>query len=222
LDLLAHEFMRSGWSFRHLHRLIVNSQTYRLSSSAAAADENTLAADPDNQFYWRMNGRRMESQLIRDSLLHLAGELDTRLGGPSIAANSASRRRSLYFRHSRDDQNKFVKMFDDADLLQCYRRSESIVPQQALALSNSSLSLDMASKIAHRISAELKPGGDRHEFIQSAFQLLLARSASSEELQACATFFGELERLAADQSELHRRGSFVHAMLNHNDFISIR
>ena len=60
LDYLAFELMESGWSFRHLHRLIVTSKTYRLSSSMANADETTVAADPDNQFYWRANGRRIE------------------------------------------------------------------------------------------------------------------------------------------------------------------
>ncbi len=231
LDLLAYEFRQSGWSFRHLHRLICNSETYRLSSSSAGANEQTLAADPTNQFYWRTNGRRMESQIVRDSLLQLAGDLDTQLGGPSVGANGDSRRRSLYFKHSRDDQDKFLKMFDDADLLQCYRRTESIVPQQALALSNSGLSIKMATKIAERIAAdlkadELKAEEGRSGFIAAVFETLLARPATADEVAECNKFFGELAQLLAGKSpeslETRLRARFVHAMLNHNDFITIR
>ncbi|HSG71337.1 MAG TPA: DUF1553 domain-containing protein, partial [Planctomycetaceae bacterium] len=76
LDFLSADFIESGWSFRHLHRLIVTSRAYQLSSSTYAADEATLANDSTNQYYWRMNARRMESELVRDCLLQLGGELD--------------------------------------------------------------------------------------------------------------------------------------------------
>jgi hypothetical protein len=154
LDTLAAEFMESGWSFRHLHRLIVTSRAYRLSSTTAGADAKTLAADPNNHFYWRMNMRRMEAQVVRDSLLQLAGVLDPKMGGPSINPSDAARRRSLYFKHSRDQQDKLLKMFNDADHLQCYRRTESIAPQQALALSNSKLAIEMSGLIAKKIKGE--------------------------------------------------------------------
>ena len=98
----------------------------------------------------------MESELVRDSLLHLAGAIDWRLGGPSVkpqGRGEAAGRRSLYFTHSRDDQHAFLVMFDHADILRCYRRSESIVPQQALTLANSRMSLEAARKIAGRIDA---------------------------------------------------------------------
>src|SRR5690606_25952912 len=150
LDYLAVELMESGWSFRHLHRLLVTSAAYRRNSSNAGADPATLAADPTNRYYWRAHPRRMESQVLRDSILHLAGTLDLTVGGPSLDPKKPSFRRSLYFTQSRDDQNKFLSMFDDADILQCYRRPESIVPQQALALANSSISIGMAEKIAAR------------------------------------------------------------------------
>ena len=128
---------------KHIHRLIVTSNTYRLTSSSAGAASETLAADPDNRFYWRANPIRMEAQVVRDSLLYLAGELDLTRGGPSIPVNDeASRRRSLYFVHSHNEHQKFLSMFDDASVLECYRRAESIVPQQALALENSPLATD--------------------------------------------------------------------------------
>ena len=218
LDTLAVEFMESGWSFRHLHRLIVTSRTYRLRSTTAGADPKTLVADPNNHFYWRMNTRRMEAQVVRDSLLHLAGVLDTKMSGPSINPGDVARRRSLYFKHSRDQQDKLLKMFNDADHLQCYRRSESIVPQQALALSNSKLAIEMSGLIAKKIGSE--------GFVESTFEILLGRKPDSTERQECLKTLVGLEAAAkkekkANPAQRARRG-LVHALLNHNDFVSVR
>ena len=229
LDFLATEFMQSGWSFRHLHRLIVTSQTYQRTSSSTDADPATLQQDRDNQFYWRMNSTRMQSQVVRDSLLHLAGKLDTTVGGPSVDANGDSRRRSLYFKHSRDDQNRLLKMFDDADLMQCYRRKVSIVPQQALALANGDLSLSLAADIADRIAENCDPSpsadsvaGVSHTFIRTAFEFILARLPTDDELAVCREYLDDLAALpdAPDPPRMRRR--LVHALLNHNDFITIR
>jgi hypothetical protein len=228
LDFLAAEFIESGWSFRHLHRLIVTSQAYQFSSSTAGADPASLTADSTNSFYWRMNARRMESQIVRDSLLYMSGTLDEKLGGPSLNVGNASKRRSIYFKHSRDDQDKFLSMFDDADLLQCYRRSESIVPQQALALANSELSMSMAALIADRIFKSL-PTADHSQFISNAFETLLSRAATTEEHDECLAFSDQLrvlleddESVSADDRDSRIRKRLVHSLLNHNDFISIR
>ena len=221
LDMLAWEFMNSGWSFQHLHRLIVSSETYALSASSKECDPTTAIADPDNLYLWRMNSRRMESQVIRDSLLSLAGQLDPTLGGPSISPSPEARRRSIYFLHSRDQKDSFLDMFDNADILQCYRRSESIVPQQALALSNSRLAIEMSGQIALRISKQTKPN-DRDAFIQSTFFLILGRHPSSSEATECERYFAEMTNLAEVTDEQLLRARFVQAMLNHNDFITIR
>ena len=218
LDTLAAEFMESDWSFRHLHRLIVTSRAYRFRSTTAGADPKTLIADPNNHFYWRMNTRRMEAQVVRDSLLHLAGVLDTKMGGPSINSSDTVRRRSLYFKHSRDQQDKLLKMFNDADHLQCYRRSESIVPQQALAMANSKLAIEMSGLIATRLVEK--------KFVEQAFNLLLARSPESVEREECLRTLKKLESMAVkgkktNPAQRARRG-LVHALLNHNDFVSIR
>ncbi len=223
LDYLAVEFVESGWSFRHLHRLLVTSTAYRRSSSNAEADPATLAADPTNRFYWRAHPRRMESQVLRDSLLHLAGTLDLTPGGPPLDPKKPSLRRSLYFTHSRDDPDKFLSMFDDADILQCYRRPESIVPQQALALANSAVSIGMAEKIATRLP---RSGEGRDLFLEAAFKLLLGRSPDENELAECNTYCTEMAALetvttAPDPEELIR-SRFVHALLNHNDFVTVR
>lgn len=228
LDHLAWEFMESGWSMKHLHRLIVTSDVYQLSSSIKNANPKTLEADSTNQYYWRMNTRRMEAQIVRDSLLKLSGTLDETLGGPSLDVGNNSSRRSLYFKHSRDQQDKFLSMFDDADLLQCYQRNESIVPQQALALANSELSMSLAEIIAVKIQDSIS-GGDQNLFILTTFETLLGRSATEDEIEACTAYFEHIEELIKTEKKLSVneldatvRARLVHSLLNHNDFISIR
>jgi hypothetical protein len=140
------------------------------------------------------------------------------MGGPSVNPGDAVRRRSLYFKHSRDQQDKFLKMFNDADHLQCYRRTESIVPQQALALANGKLAIEMSGLIAKRMEED--------EFVELSFELLLGRKPDSTERQACLKTLTELQAIAkkagkADPDQRARRG-LVHALLNHNDFVSIR
>lgn len=215
LDYLAVEFIESGWSMKRLHEMIVTSKAWRRSSSNLGADPGTRAIDPDNHFYWRMNSRRMESQVIRDSLLHLAGALDLKQGGPSVDPKAAERRRSLYLGHSRDQQDQLLSMFDDADIFACYRRSESIVPQQALALSNSEISIEMSEEVAALSAAEKH---DR-EFASRVFELILCRKPDAAELDACATFLVELEEVSPEGPG---RARLVHALFNHNDFINIR
>jgi mono/diheme cytochrome c family protein len=224
LDWLAAEFIESGWSFKQLHRLLVTSEAYRRGSSNADADPDTLTADPTNRFYWRAHPRRMESQVVRDSLLRLGGELDLTAGGPSVPPNGGSKRRGLYLTHSRDAEDKFLTMFDNADIFQCYRRTESIVPQQALAMANSGLSLEMAEKIAARLHAD-DPGGEI-AFIGDVFILLLGRSPDEEEQSACLEYWHEISQLdsvkKADDPAVVIRARFVHALLNHNDFVTVR
>ncbi len=221
LDWLAVEFMDHGWSMKHVHRLIVTSRTYRLSSSNSDVAETNLDRDPDNRFLWRMNPRRMEAQLVRDGLLALSGELDLTLGGPSIPVNQDSRRRSLYYVHSHNEHQKFLSTFDDANVLECYRRAESIVPQQALALENSPLATAAAEKIVARMGTT-----DDGEFIAAAHATILGVTPTSEEIAVCRTALAEWATLAQSakqtDSQRHARNQLVQALLNHNDFVTIR
>ena len=132
LDWLAIEFMESGWSMKHLHRLIVTSQAYRMQSTAGKAEADNARIDPDNHYLWRMNVRRMEAEVIRDSLLCLAGVLDTTMHGTDLPLKAAEiiQRRSIYYRYARGDRIPFLVMFDAPSVEECYRRDETIVPQQ--------------------------------------------------------------------------------------------
>jgi mono/diheme cytochrome c family protein len=225
LDWLAVELIEHDWSMKHIHRLIVTSDTYRLSSSSAGARKATLAADHDNQFYWRMNPVRMEAQIVRDSLLSLAGELDVSPGGPSVSVHDeASRRRSLYFVHSHNDHQKFLSMFDDANVLDCYRRTESIVPQQALALENSSFVAAMAPRIVQRITAT--GSADDVDFVRDAFVMILAVEPTDDEQTVLVELLQRMTEVAVSQKreapKSFARTSLVQTLLNHNDFITVR
>src|SRR5207249_219333 len=92
------------------------------------------------------------SQVVRDSLLHVAGRLDLRQGGPSVdpEKEGSSLRRAIYFTQTANIEHTFLAAFDNSNVLECYRRQESIVPQQALALANSKLTRECADAIAKR------------------------------------------------------------------------
>lgn len=213
LDFLAVELMENGWSLKHIHRLIVHSEAYAMTSSNANAASVNRERDPENHYLWRMNPVRMDAQTLRDSLLHLSGRLDPRIGGPTLDPKTGDKllRRSLYFNQTRDESNQFLEMFDNANVLDCYRRAESIVPQQALALMNAQTSLASAEVIARQLD---EPTDEA--FIKTAFQALLATSPSQEELKICQEALTELG--PRDKA----RSAFIHTLVNHHDFITIR
>lgn len=228
LDWLAAELIDSGWDMKHIHQLIVTSATYRMSSSTIGCEAN-LATDPDNKCWWHRNAMRLEAEAVRDAILSLAGTLDLKRGGPPIVAaeQAASTRRSLYFFHSNNDRNLFLTTFDAAAVKECYRRDESIVPQQALALTNSGLILDAAEKIARRLSEPTEPSLplDDAAFVQRAFRMILGTAANSDELEASLAALEasrKLPEFTAAASSGKARALFVWALLNHNDFLTIR
>ena len=148
------------------------------------------------------------------------------LGGPSIPVNNeTSRRRSLYFVHSHNEHQKFLSMFDDASVLECYRRAESIVPQQALALENSPLATTMAEKIAQRLAAA-NPTASDQDFIRAAFLTVLSVEPTESEqavaVEAIARLTAAAKLKNRPNPETHARTHLIHALLNHNDFVTIR
>jgi len=243
LDWLASELMENGWSMKAMHRLMVTSNTYRMRSSGPNLAYASRKLDPENQYLWRMNSRRMESEIVRDSLLSVAGQLDTTMGGPELdeAQAEVTPRRSLYFHHTPDSQAMFLKLFNAPDPTDCYKREESIVPQQALALANSKFSRKQARILTRTLlSKQREP--DRAVFINSAFEAVLGRLPNAKELAESRNFVVEqaslyrnAEKLTslpatgtpsevppAEEPELRARENLVHVLFNHNDFVTIR
>lgn len=192
----------------------------------SAATHANHGLDPENKYYWRMNSQRMDANVLRDSLLRLAGTLDPKLGGPTMdPKREDSLRRSFYFTQSPEDLNKFLEMFDNANTKECYRRDESILPQQALALANSKLVSTAAAKVAERLVTDSESAAD-DAFIRTTFTTLLATVPTPAEQQLCADSLAQFLAAAKERKssppETKARAALVHALLNHNDFITIR
>lgn len=223
LDWLAAEFMSRQWSFKEMHRLMVTSRTYRMASTP---DERNASFDPDNVFLWRMSSRRLEAEAVRDGLFYAAGNLDLTMGGPEIdhKLGLESRRRSLYLRLAAEKEVEFLRIFDGPMVTECYERRSSVMPQQALALVNSSLVQREAAQLAERLTDVY--GNDDQGFIREAYQRVLARLPEQEEIGLCTEFLGlpasETRALDSDSSLLDRRRNLVLVLFNHNDFVTVR
>ena len=234
LDWLATELMEKGWRMKHLHRLIVTSAAYRQSSTSDS--QASLQADADNRHLWQMNSRRMEAELVRDSMLAAASELDLAMGGPELAENlgQTSRRRSLYFRTTPDSKMQMLDLFDLANPNACYERHESVMPQQSLALLNSPLALDLSRTLARKLASEKKEA-----FTTAAFEWVLSRPPSKKEMSLSIKFLQTQESKlakggtpftgvnaskipAAKDSAQRARENLVLVLFNHNDFVTIR
>ncbi len=216
LDWLAAELMENGWSMQHLHRLIVTSAAYRrasrsgdLQSLTAVANRRSMETDPDNHFLWRMNPSRMEAEVVRDSVLHLAGALDPKMGGQELENTEAetSARRSLYFSCHPEvgGRSAMAAMFDAPEPTDCYRRTSSVLPQQALVMTNSKLVHDHSAALARQI------GADAPDFITAAFEHILSRAPTEVELSSCRDFLKQ-----------GSKESLVRVLVNHNDFVTVR
>ncbi len=261
LDWLAVEFIESGWSMKQLHRLIVTSATYRRSSgegrgargeqdrspdlSPLATHPSPLSSDPDNRFYWRSNVRRMEAEVVRDTLWSLTEGLDRSFGGVELepAAADTTPRRSLYFRHTPDDQATMLELFDGPSAAECFERTDSIMPQQALALANSSLALMQSRNLARTLS-QAQAGTaltSDADFLRSAFERVLSRSPNADELAKTEAFLQRQTAALADPAKqtrtttglnsslapatdprLRARENLVHVLLNYHEFVTIR
>lgn len=252
LDWLAVELMDNGWRMKPLHRMIVLSNAYRMSSATVSSNNEdqrrsdlNAKLDSTNRFLWRMNSRRMEAEVVRDSVLAVAGSLDMTRGGPEIpeAEGQSTLRRSLYFRNTPNEKMKFLELFDVADPNACYRRRESVVPQQALALMNSALALDQARLLAEKLTSVAGPGDDETAstaFVVAAFETVLNRPPTSEERSASLKFLrqnadlvksanlpvfaagGQSRRGPSSTGHLRARENFVHVLFSHNAFVTVR
>ncbi len=250
LDWLACELMDSGWSLKHLHRLIVTSRAYRMASilpqSVMQQDDvnakeyhQAMSVDPDNKLYWRFPATRMQAEVVRDSLLALSGELDQTLGGHEIDHRQglSSRRRSLYFTHHGEEKMEFLELFDAANACDCYRRSSSVQPQQALALINSELTKSLSRQLEDRLwnRSNVDPDGltvadVSSRFVRMAFLQVLNREPGEQELLASQKFLehqalrlSSVDSAPTDFSASERaRENLLHALMNHNDFVTVR
>ncbi len=232
LDAMAVYLMDADWKLKPLHRLIVTSDVYKRSKHAQQSHSSNLQIDPNNKLLWRYPDRRMEAEVVRDSTLHLAGNLDHSRGGEDLDPNTAdtTNRRSIYYRCSKEKRPMYIALFDGPSVVECYRRNESIIPQQALALMNSEFNHRQAKLVAQLIrdrnSGQLEGAEAKQSFVEEAFWTVLGRAPKPDELAASSEFMSQQnermksnspEQIANEDSE----ASLVLVLLNHHEFVTI-
>lgn len=222
LDWLAAELIRSQWSLKHIHRLIVTSHAYRQSSEHS---KRAAAIDSDNRLLWRMNVRRLEAEAVRDSVLAVTGKLNAEMFGPGYrdfdyqeayapiytykTANSPDLwRRSVYRFVVRTTPQQFLATLDCADPANFTpKRNVTTTALQSLAMFNNDFMLKQSEYFAERLQRDAKT---LEQQIDRAFQLAFSRPATEDERTAAG-------RLVNDQGLPH----LCRVLLNANEFVYV-
>jgi len=219
LDMLAQHFIKSGWSMKTMHRLILDSETYRMAATEHAGN---LAKDPDNHFLWRANRRRLDAEELRDSLLIFSAQLDITPGGrhpfphrltyfyrqhEPFQEKYVSNKRSIYQMQQRIQKNPYLDMFDGPDGgLHLGDRKASVTTLQALYFMNSKFIHEQAEAITERLPEEQK--------VEYLYELVFNRRAEEKELEFAESYF------AKDNSR-KRWAGYVRSMLSSNEFLFV-
>jgi hypothetical protein len=203
LDWLAAEFMRSGWSIKHMHRLMLRSSAYRMASRY---DELSERSDPRNELLHRMPIRRLEAEAVRDAMLAVSGRLDRRMFGPGPLPHltpftigrgrpasgplDGDGRRSVYLNVRRNFLNPMFLAFDyPVPFTAIGRRSVSNVPAQALTLLNNPFVTQQAQLWARRVLAE--PGQSDRQRVARMYESGFGRLPTETELDEALAFLAE-------------------------------
>jgi hypothetical protein len=215
LEYLADRFIANHYSVKALHREIMLSATYKLSSDFS---EQNFGADPDNRLYWRANHRRLDVEALRDSLLFVSGGLDNTIGGPSAELTDDYKGRTIYASISRFKLNSTLTTFDFPDAsITSEQRNITHVPLQRLFFLNSSLVWCQAGLLANRLSAE--GNTDDAAKIKRAYQMLYGREATEAEVQLGLGFLQEVRTDPAQHPTAWQQ--YAQVLLSSNEFIFV-
>jgi hypothetical protein len=218
LDWLAAEFVDSGWSVKHVHRLIVTSATYRRASRGPAR-----SVDPENRFLACFPVRRLDAEQVRDAMLAVSGELDPTAGGPAVPAEKP--RRSVFTAVRRNAPDALLAAFDAADgLTGCARRNVTVTPTQSLLLLNGPGPLARANAFAARVMPA--SGSDAAEGVEAAYQLAFGRPPTAAESAEALKFLRQQAGAASGKAvtaagRKRAWGDFCHALMNANEFFYV-
>jgi hypothetical protein len=236
LDWLASNFVSNSWSMKDLHRLMVTSSTYQQSSTPS---NQASQDDPDNMLFSHQMRRRLDAEMVRDSVLAVSGRLNPATGGPSVMSPlpagidvkdwvvdkdaSNHRRRSVYMFVKRNIKHPFLEAFDYPDSnLTCPERLVSINAPQALMLLNSDFALDESKALAERLLRE-KPNSSDAERFKSLWKLCFGRTPTEPELsrlhELAATLRSQRESSGQSPSEIW--SDICHVVLNLNEFVFV-
>lgn len=234
LDWLAHEVLAGGQSLKAMHRLVLTSSTYRMSS---AADPRALAEDPLNDRFWRFDRRRLTAEEIRDSVLAVTGVVNLELGGPSVyppmpkavlatasrpdeawgeATQEQAARRSLYVHVKRSLPEPMLASFDRADTdSSCPVRFATVQPTQALTMLNGEFAQVQAGLFAARLQREAT---GLHAQLARGVELVTQRPADAKQIERLAALADDLQRQhGRTEAQALQRCCLV--MLNCNEFL---
>jgi len=219
LDWLAAVFVESGWSIKAMHRLILNSSAWQMSSAYNGAN---MEKDAGNILVWRMNPRKLDVEAWRDSLLAVTGELDLSLLGPPTEQIFETKRRTLYAKISRNGDrftsDEFLRLFDfPTPRSSSANRAESTVPQQYLFMMNSRFMLDRAAALAQRLEVECDDDSKR---IDWAYQLLYSRPPAAREKELAIAFLSS--SVQTDKPSLTQWQQYAQVLLSAHEFMQIQ
>ena len=185
LEYLADNFVKNGMSIKKLHREIMLSSVYQLSTEN---DPANFAKDSGNRLYWRADRKRMDAEQLRDSVMLVAGNLDRGLGGPSEDLNPAMTRRTVYGRVSRYKLDEYLQLFDfPTPSISAEKRFTTTVPLQRLFLMNSDFMQVESEELAKRVAGE----PDNRSRIRKAYQLIYGRDPKEEEIKLGIAYLHE-------------------------------
>ncbi|MEX2261431.1 MAG: PSD1 and planctomycete cytochrome C domain-containing protein [Bryobacteraceae bacterium] len=236
LDWLTSEFIRSGWRVKPMVKSLMLSAAYRQDSSRPG-DSHAQTADPDNRLLWRMRMRRLESEVIRDSMLAVSGTLDRSFGGPPIPINvrpdgmvvisekdlpspAAKCRRSLYLVARRRFNLSMLGVFDHPVMsTNATHRSASAVVLQSLMMLNGDEVMEQARRFAERIAQAA--GNEPAPRISAAFRMAFGRPPSEKELVWAGEFYTREAARHAESREQSALASLCHVLFNSNEFLYV-
>lgn len=177
LEYLAQSFVDNGMSTKKLTREIMLSAVYQLSTDQ---DNANYAKDSGNRFYWRANRHRMDAEQIRDTVLQVAGDLDTKMFGPSSDLDPSFKRRTTYGKVSRYHLDEYLQLFDfPSPMISAEKRFMTNIPSQRLFFMNSDFVQQEAELLARKVADET----DSTSRIQKLYRSLYGRDATTDEVQ---------------------------------------
>jgi hypothetical protein len=238
LDWLARWFTHNGWSLKDMHRLIMSSRTYQQSS---AVPPQAALSDPENHLLNHFPVRRLEAEEVRDALLHVAGSIDTTIGGKTIPRRNrefvfnhtskdfttyGSTRRALYLPVIRNNLYDLFQQFDYPDpSTSTGLRNSTVVSPQALLLMNSDLASDAAATFAQRLA---KLSTENVQRLRAAYRLAFAREATDDDLHRAQNFLittnAALNSSQQDSAKREQQAwtQLCQALMMSNEFIYLR
>jgi len=238
LDWLALRFIESGWSIKQMHRTIMLSSAYQMST---AYNQAAAEADPENRLLWRMNRRRLEAEAIRDAILAVGGSLDLSIGGTQLPTENRKyvtstanvnpvayegNRRSIYLPVVRSALYEVFQAFDFADPSTAGgKRQTTTITPQALFMMNSKLVADETRALAERLLEHDSP--DHARRVERIYQLCYSRPPSDDEIQRALRYVGQYvaadddHQTAGTSGELQAWQSLCRAVVASNEFVYV-